>query len=435
MTKRSNLSPRAIFFGLVIVAFVGTCSCRQMSRSSKLLPTSPSLPSTPRIATPALPVHEAVVKTARPQNIRVALIKDAPMIRISGGKNKKLLNISGQILQQLPDEAVLEARFNAGTLILNGVSLSGEPAAIIESAADAPLRVNDQEASACVRVVHLPRATGLAAILQLNVEDYLPGVLAGEVPFERWHPEALKAQAIASRSYSLYQAKKNVAEAYDVESTVMSQVFRPGYRANPILRGAVDSTRGLVLTVASVPFPAYFHSTCGGRTSNSAIIFPDQPTFKPLCGVICSYCSASPHYRWKCALRKDALAEKLRVYSSATASVVKLIGLEFFDATNQSVGLTPGRLERATQARVRHSQGLLNIGGNQFRLLVGARELKSLLLEQVADGGDIINISGGGFGHGVGMCQYGSQGMAQAGGLHTQILGLYYPGAELTKLY
>ena len=277
---------------------------------------------------------------------------------------------------------------------------------------------------------------GSTVVMQINLEEYLTGVLAGEVPFERWHAEALKAQAITSRSFAMFQIRKNVAEKYDVESTVMSQVFRPGFQSNPILVAAVNATHGLVLTVdGGKLFPAYFHSTCGQQTEPGESVFSEQPRIKPLSGVPCAYCTQSPGYRWKCQLNKESLTQKLKNFYGSRQSIGLLLDLEFKDISGLSLGASPGQFKRATQVLIRHANGVLQMQGNQFRLMAGPKELKSLLIDGVTIKGDVIEISGGGFGHGVGLCQYGSQGMAQVGQPYINILGMYFPGADLTRMY
>jgi SpoIID/LytB domain protein len=109
----------------------------------------------------------------------------------------------------------------------------------------------------------------------------------------------------------------------------------------------------------------------------------------------------------------------------------RIQSVEFLDAA----GAPLAPFTRACQVNVRRSGGLVRLPGNQFRLLAGPRELKSLLFERVVDTGPALEISGAGFGHGVGLCQWGSQGMAQAGFNCAQILGKYYPGAVLTRMY
>ena len=387
--------------------------------------------------------------------IRVAVLKDAHSLRIaSGSSDAVVLNGAGQELLRVPANSEVQFDASAGSVAAISIAPLGaashavsnqnftESTLRIESAHDSgggagstpSLKLNGQEIAPRITLLRPSAQHGITALARLDLEEYLFGVLGGEVPFERWHPEALKAQAIASRSYAYFQIRNNSGEAYDVESTVMSQVFKGGYRSNPILAQAIESTRGQVLTFNGAPFCAYFHSTCGGHTENGAAVFPDQPQARMLRGVNCPYCTQSPNYRWRWLIGKDVLTEKLRPLAP-NPPLGQIRGVEFVDAGGAIIGAQSATPRRAVTVRIRHAYGTFEMSGNAFRLAVGARELKSLLLYQVNDRSDVLEISGGGFGHGVGLCQYGSQGMALAGQTHPTILGMYYPGASLTRMY
>ena len=94
-----------------------------------------------------------------------------------------------------------------------------------------------------------------------------------------------------------------------------------------------------------------------------------------------------------------------------------------------------GDMRRVQSVSIKHSNGVSQMQGNAFRLAVGPKDLKSLLFGQVIDRGDALEIAGGGFGHGVGLCQYGMEGMAAAGQPYVNILGTYFPSAALTRIY
>jgi stage II sporulation protein D len=377
-----------------------------------------------------LPTRDVAAKATGMPAVRVAILKDAASVQITGGKARSVKAASGAVLYRAADGATLEIRGDAGGLSIAGAAVSAQNELTVETAnADELLCINGQEVAPRIRVIRSANRSGLNAIAYLDLESYLCGVLAGEVPFARWHAEALKAQAVTSRSYAYYQLRQHANDQYDVECTVMSQVFKAGYRNDPTLRAATNATRGLVLTYNGVPFSAYFHSTCGGHTEPGSNVFPEQPPINPLSGVPCTYCAQSPAYRWKATFDRSALEHKL--LTAATTPLPRIQSLEFRDAA----GAPLQTLGRATQVVVKHERGEMKFQGNQFRLLVGARDLKSLMIERVTDTGTGFEIQGGGYGHGVGLCQWGSQGLAQAGGGYAAILGKYYPGAALTKMY
>ncbi len=445
MQARKNApTPQSSFHRFVIVmlcaiGLAGLLSCQSSSKPSDpvVRESTPSTPATPhRPATPMPEVPVAERPNAAPEisseavpDVRVAALKDAAGLKITTGTAEaRVFNAAGAEIERLPANTVLQINFSPNALVANGSPLN-ELNLRFESTST--LKLNDQELAS--RLIVYRQARGLLAVAQINLEEYLAGVLAGEVPFDKWHIEALKAQAIASRSFAYYQVKKNAAELYDVESTVMSQVFRAGYRNNATLLNVVNSTRGLVLTNNGAPFSAYFHSTCGDHTDPSSLIFPDRPAARPFSPVSCGYCQQSPSYRWTFSLDKRALEQK---FASSFTGAQHLASITFLDTNGAQIGNEPGGFRRVALVQIKRTDGTtFQVVANQFRLTVGAKDLKSMLFAQAADRGSTIEISGAGFGHGVGLCQWGSEGMAAAGFNHLQILGKYYSGAALTRIY
>ncbi|HEY3323940.1 MAG TPA: SpoIID/LytB domain-containing protein [Planctomycetota bacterium] len=435
MPRHKKAKTRFPVFLLALVGLVCLISCKNCDRTA----SSPTVRQPARELTVENPqAHPAstaplAAATAGEPIIRVAVLKDAPAAHLTvGSAEARVVGPTGQDIEHLPAGFEFDVSVTGRGLAINGSALNEADIRIESTAPAIALRLAGQEVAPTLRVT-LTRAGVLNIVAQLRLEEYLCGVLAGEVPFDRWHAEALKAQAITSRSYAYYQMRKNSAEAYDVESTVMSQVFRSGYRNNPILTAAVNSTRGLILTNNGQPFSAYFHSTCGGHTDPSRSVFPDREAARPFAPVTCGFCNQSPAYRWKLILDKRTLEQKL---ANQFSGAQHLAAVEFIDVNNQPIGPEAGMLRRVGTVVLRKTDGSSSkIVANQFRLAVGAKDLKSMAFEQVVDRGAAIEFSGGGFGHGAGLCQWGSQGMAQAGYTHMQILGRYYAGAGVTRLY
>jgi stage II sporulation protein D len=451
-----------IFLAFSIIGLGSLFSCQEANvKTSGPRPETPApLPSPSPTSAEPVRVRKTAPYMVEPDanipEIRVCIFKDVPSIkitsalaeaRVTNGAGQELLHLQSGGGVQIDSSPAAPGGMTMSSIgpiaVSAGASGVNDGTIRIESPTGLPLKINGQDVAPRVTLIRTAGKTGVTAVARLDLEEYLYGVLAGEVPFDRWHPEALKAQAIASRSYAYFQTRNNAAEPYDVESTVMSQVFRAGYKDNPILSAAINSTRGLILTQNGQPISAYFHSTCGGRTENGLSVFPDQPQARALHGAACPYCTQSPNYRWKWVIGKDALTEKLR--AACPKPPMGLVrSVEFADASGPIPTLTAATavafpessaMRRATLVRIRHAYGTFEMTGNAFRLAVGARDLKSLLIAQAVDRVEAIEVSGGGFGHGVGMCQFGSQGMAQAGQKYTTILGMYYQGSSLTRMY
>ena len=140
----------------------------------------------------------------------------------------------------------------------------------------------------------------LFAVNHLDVEGYLYGVLHHEVG-TWWPMGALEAQAIAARTYALYEVQTSKAQLYDLKSGTGSQMYGGSTTERYRAKRAVDHTRGKVLTSQGKIFPAYFHATCAGRTAAAKELWDiDVPALAG--GTLCSYCRISPHYYWRAAV-------------------------------------------------------------------------------------------------------------------------------------
>jgi stage II sporulation protein D len=350
--------------------------------------------------------------------IRVAIARSQPQVLLTAGLEGAVLSDrAGRAFSRLQPNQQLTVRTNAGSLQVYTPSGNSACVGCVDVKGAGSVSFNGTPLGRRVTVWAEPSGT-LTVVAWIDIEEYLLGVLAGEVPYKRWAPEALKAQAIVSRSYALHQMKMRAAEPYDVETTEASQVFRMGNTGEPILQTAVNATRGQVVTCGGKLFPAYFHSTCGGATTAAERVFPDRTTAAALRGAPCAFCQHSPSYQWSWQVEKTELGRRLGLGQP-------VLGLE---ATTDPSG-------RAESVRVRFAGGERTFQGNQFRLAASSRELKSMWWTRVSDGGTFLRFDGRGFGHGVGMCQYGSDGMARAGHSCAEILGLYFPGADLTTLF
>lgn len=367
---------------------------------------------------------------AEPQ-IRVAVLKEVPEVRLDAPGALSITGMDGQELSP-KHRTGMGCVINSipGGLAINGVPHPGLRKLRLESTS--MLLLASQELARTVDLYREPERGGLLTLVaHIPMERYLAGVLAGEVPYRRWGAEALKAQAIASRSYALYQMQQHAQDPYHVEASVMSQVFKPASEYPAVLTAAVHATRGLVLTCDGRLFSAYFHSTCGGRTAAAVSVFPGQTPLRTLAGVNCPYCTGSPSYRWQASLAKDELTRRLRRCPDLNGQPLDSVQSVLFTSSGAS-----GRDNaRAEQVLITHSGGRVTLPANRFRLAIGAGELKSVLIEAATERAEVIEFSGRGFGHGVGLCQYGSQGMAERGLSCEQILGHYYPGGDLTKFY
>ena len=269
-----------------------------------------------------------------------------------------------------------------------------------------------------VDVILTPKGQ-LLLVNQLEIEDYIRGVLYHEVS-NRWPMESLKAQAVAARSYAMYQVKMNLGKEFDLTNDVYSQVYggRSGERYRTNL--AVDQTKGVVLLYQGKVLPAYFHATCGGHTEDGKELWPRQD-LAPLKGVRCIYCRESPHYFWKQNLTHKDIQDRLNAHGYKIGAVDD-VAITQRDVTDriQTLLITD------------HDGKQITISGKDFREAIGPNVIRSNNYYVVMQEED-CDFFGKGWGHGVGMCQWGAQGMASLGFTYDKILKFYYPGTVLGR--
>lgn len=254
------------------------------------------------------------------------------------------------------------------------------------------------------------------AVNHLDVEGYLYGVLHHEVG-TWWPMPALEAQAIAARTYALYEAKTKKSQPYDVKSGTSSQVYGGSTTERYRTKNAVDRTRGKVLTYDGKIFPAYFHATCAGRTAAANELW--KIDVRPLRGgVECSYCRISPHFNWRAAVPFAVIEQKLNANNRPVGQLLSI----------QAVSRTPSF--RVGRLKLTGNAGEAVIAAKDFRVWVGGDKLKSTSFT-IESKDDTAFFKGKGWGHGVGLCQWGTLGQALIGRQADTILHMYYPDSDI----
>ncbi|MGR3309299.1 MAG: SpoIID/LytB domain-containing protein [Candidatus Brocadiales bacterium] len=251
-----------------------------------------------------------------------------------------------------------------------------------------------------------------------DIEEYLAGVIGSEMP-SSWNYEALRAQAIIARTFALYQRNKHGDTPYHIDG--LDLAYQGLKNEKKKLNVIVEETRGIVMLYNTEVFSAYFHSTCGGRTEDASLIF-NQDSIPPLRGVKCGFCSASKYYNWQTVIKKTFIEKKLRTINPGIANI----------HTIQPAAIGPGN--HSAMVKIRYTGGTKKMNANKFRLLMGSKNLRSTAFN-AENKGRSIKFSGRGWGHGVGLCQYGAQGMAKKGYKWSEILKHYYPEIEIKRIY
>jgi stage II sporulation protein D len=287
------------------------------------------------------------------------------------------------------------------------------------------------------RVPVMPAPHSMTVFNVVGVEDYLKGVVPAEIgrPGED-AMEAIKAQAVAARTYALSRLGHYAGWGYDLEATVEDQVYRGVAGEDPEVSRAIEATRGLVLTHQGVPIDAYYHANCGGMTAFIERVWEKAP--QPyLVPVEDSFCRGARNHRWREEWDRAELERNIAAYLDTLVALPEG-GFGTLQGLEVSRRSPSGRVE---VLRVGTDTGVWEIGRDRIRWALRrggdpARILPSTRFDiEIERGplGEIVRVTaeGTGNGHGVGMCQTGAIGMARAGHTWQEILAHYYTGVAL----
>jgi stage II sporulation protein D len=250
----------------------------------------------------------------------------------------------------------------------------------------------------------------------LDVESYVAGVINQEMD-SRWPKAAVDAQAILARTYALKRREERRNQPFDLDRTVTDQVYNGMAGEDALAWAAVERTRGQALFFQGKLASAFYHSCCGGHTElPSAVWGGDDSPYQV--SVACSYCQRAPRFFWRYPVDKPIGGAEL-------AGLLRLAG-EVSDLQIRERTAT-GRAAFIEAVSADRSQVF---SGQDFRRLLGYDHVWSTAFElERTDAGYIFR--GSGSGHGVGLCQWGARGMAEAGKTAEAILKFYFPGTVL----
>ncbi|MGK7888174.1 MAG: SpoIID/LytB domain-containing protein [Leptolyngbyaceae cyanobacterium] len=349
----------------------------------------------------ALPAQAAL-------ELRVAIEQEVNRVELGTSTAGRLLDSQGQVIAQIPAGGAFTAQLGGGLVNIHQWS---DRQFWIEPTDGGVVYIGNKWYRGRTRVI--ADASGLTAVNYVDLEHYLYSVLGGEVP-TNWPMETLKAQAVAARSYVLYRRGRNQSSVFDVGDTVSWQVYRGIEEEAPSTLAAVNATQGQVLTYGGRMVEAVFHSSSGGHTENVEDVWTSPIPY--LRGVV-DFDQAAPVYQWS----KQISADELERMISGVGNIYSLTPIE----------TTPRG--RVVKMQVTGDAGTRVVEGSRLRSSLGLRStLFSITPQSPAQTTpSVFSIEGRGFGHGVGMSQWGAYGMANQGYNYQQILGHYYQGTGL----
>jgi len=269
-------------------------------------------------------------------------------------------------------------------------------------------------------VLRMHREPGgrLMTVNVLPLEEYVRGVMRAEIAPD-WPLEAMKAQAVVARTYALYAVLTSGEAPYDLTATTASQLYAGAWGEDTRSDEAVRGTRGVVLTYEGMVIPAFYHSASGGMTEDAVEVWEKRYPF--IVGVPDPFSAGAPHHLWEETLPEETLRRRL----AAGGYALGVIGSIELDGRSRS-----GRIQRLL---IRHASGLLTLDAKAFRRLVGAEVLRSTNFTILRNGAGFTFV-GKGWGHGVGMSQWGAKGMAELAFAYEEIVQYYFPLTALHRL-
>ncbi len=289
-----------------------------------------------------------------------------------------------------------------------------------------------------------PIGGALTVVNELAIESYLIGVVNAEMGRRsREEQAAVEAQAIVARTYALKNRGKYGAAGFDLRASVADQAYGGVGAETDAGRSAVRATAGNVLTYRGALITTFFHSTCGGSTASPVEAFRtvrSTPYLQPISDRHSSghYCDISPRYRWTVEWDAETLGRILRRTLPAMLGIDDTSVDEVRDVRVHRTGPS----DRATEVHVEVGRGDIPVYGPDVRRVFETPEGRMLGSTAIQFDAEIregrvhrLTASGGGWGHGVGMCQWGAVGRARAGQDAETIVTTYFPGTRLERWY
>jgi len=278
---------------------------------------------------------------------------------------------------------------------------------------------------------------GLYVVSNLPFEKYIAGVVASEVGKD-WEVEALKAQAVISRTYAIFNKNFNTEKNFNLTSSVLHQVYK-GENADHLITEAVQATEKEILTFEGKPINALYHATCEGKTELPEEVWVESyPYIK---SVDCNGVNA-PYENWEKEFSFEQIGEAVGIEG------IKDISIEAYTSTGRvkslriitdrpDPALPSGSKEAGPEnesldqsGKRESSEEIIEIKATELRKKLGYKELPSTDFSLTISGDEVF-FDGRGWGHGVGLSQWGALSMARQGKSYREILAHYYPGTTI----
>jgi stage II sporulation protein D len=359
------------------------------------------------------------------------------MIKVFGGKEDRVYFSSRELFLETDSEGIILSDSNE-----NRLEEKVNKVVFVPKNERFCFTLNSERYRGILEAIFMPEDTSLLVLNWLWVEDYLKGV----IPFEMGKQgeaefEALKAQALTARTYALSRIKKSESRGFDLESTVLDQIYGSMDQEEELVNKAINATEGEVITYNGKFIQAFYHANCGGRTESVNEVWGYNRIAYLASVWDKDYCFWYKRYEWRVAWERERLEQSLPLYLKehtkyAPDNVGKIREVKIKERSGSG---------RVKELEIKTNKGRLRLKKDKIRWVIRKAENPEAILPSTlfaleiiknAEGDiDSIIFEGRGNGHGVGMCQTGAIGMARKGHTYRQILQHYYPDTEIKKVY
>ncbi|MBP2643080.1 MAG: lytB 4 [Firmicutes bacterium] len=393
-----------------------------------------------------IPVYAA----AKPEQplIRVGLLSGQNRVVLSAEDDFSLVETDNNIVlghYRAHDKAAITMQ-NGKIVVNNKSTPAAEIKVVLDKDVPKQIEVNNKTYRGEVSIHLTVGKPGLTTVNTLPVEQYLYGVIPCEIS-PQWPKEAIKAQSVAARTYALYSLNKHKGDGYDVCAGTDCQVYGGMAAEDALCNAVIDSTTGEVMEYQEKLIPALFHCSSGGYTEDSENVWEG---YYPFLRGVKDDDQNSPYYKWE---KKFTISDFSRILEQAGYAIGNLQAVELSPLGQQG----KGSADRGVSGRVKKvhligTSGSVWLSGNDMRRLFGLNStmftinlnlqlpLKKASTRKLQAEGAYVYFAGFGWGHGLGLSQWGAKAMAESAPLSAKeyykiILKHYYTGISFIKEY
>ena len=341
--------------------------------------------------------------------IKVGLANETENIEISSGQGIKIKTSDGYSLH-LTETTHFEFKKVGQFVRINNYFFASDYI-LVYPLGEKMLTIDSREYKGSIKLLN--NSQTMTVINKVKMIDYLASVIGSEIDPE-WPLAALKAQAVVARTYALRNLNSHASQGYHLSNTIYSQVYKGYHVTTDKIYQAVKSTAGQVLTYDGKLISAVYHSNAGGKTAQGAVIWGGDT---PYLQSVNSNDHYAPNYKWQ---KKYSITEIIEILNAKGISLTTINRIGF-------QGLGPsGRSEKIV---IDGNGQEVSVDSSDFRFWLNLRSTKFSI--EKYDNGYLFK--GKGWGHGVGMSQWGAYQMAKEGSAYQEILYHYYQNTKLVK--